>query len=107
MLKDQKKRSSQHSFLSLLSQGEEKVIFIDFDIKIQDFGCGISSENINKLFIDFSKMEESASQNKHGVGLGLSICKNLIEYMSGSVRVQSEEGKGTTFTINFRTHCKV
>jgi len=41
-------------------EANEKAIFINFDIKIQDFGCGISEENLAKLFIDFSKMEESA-----------------------------------------------
>jgi two-component system sensor histidine kinase/response regulator len=57
---------------------------------IQDRGCGISPENIDKLFIDFNKMEESALLNKNGVGLGLSICKSLIEQMCGKVDVKSE-----------------
>ena len=87
--------------VSLLERMQEKALYINFDIKIQDFGCGIPKENINKLFIDFSKIEESASKNKHGVGLGLSICKSLIEQMNGSVKIESEEGHGTTFTINF------
>lgn len=52
-------------------------------------------------------MEESASKNKHGVGLGLSICKSLIELMNGSIRVESIEGQGTTFIITFQTHCTV
>ena len=43
-----------------------------------------------KVFIDFAKMEEHTSVNPHGVGLGLSICKNLIEQMAGSVKVQSK-----------------
>ena len=87
--------------VSLLERMQEKALYINFDIKIQDFGCGIPRDKINKLFIDFSKIEESASQNKHGVGLGLSICKSLIEQMNGSVKIESEEGHGTTFTINF------
>lgn len=52
-------------------------------------------------------MEEHASVNNQGVGLGLSICKTLIEQMAGSVTVESREGVGTTFTIKFRTTCKI
>ena len=43
--------------------------------------------------------------NKNGVGLGLSICKNLIEQMAGSVSVESNVNLGTKFTINFKTTC--
>jgi len=52
-------------------------------------------------------MEESCQQNKYGVGLGLSICKNLIEHMAGSVNVESELNQGTKFTISFKTNCLV
>ena len=47
----------------------------------------MSEESVGKLFIDFNKMEENAQYNKNGVGLGLSICKKLIEHMAGSVTV--------------------
>jgi K+-sensing histidine kinase KdpD len=52
-------------------------------------------------------MEESATLNKNGVGLGLSICKNLIELMGGSVGVDSKLGEGTKFTISLKTTCIV
>lgn len=80
---------------------------VSFDLIIQDFGCGIAPENLGKLFIDFSKMEDSASLNRNGVGLGLSICKILIEHMAGKVDVKSQVGKGTTFTLTFKTTCKL
>lgn len=67
----------------------------------------MSEESLSKLFMDFGKMEENAGMNRSGVGLGLSICKNLIEQMSGSVKVKSKLNEGTTFTINFITTCKV
>ena len=63
----------------------------------------MTEESRSKLFMDFGKMEENANLNRNGVGLGLSICKSLIETMGGSVEVQSEVGKGTTFTIPLRT----
>jgi signal transduction histidine kinase len=67
----------------------------------------MSPESVSKLFIDFNTIEENASVNRNGVGLGLSICKQLIEQMAGSVRVESEIGEGTKFIISFRTTCKI
>jgi signal transduction histidine kinase len=65
----------------------------------------MSSESVDKLFLDFTKLDENSEQNKHGVGLGLSICKNLVEWMGGKVSVESSINKGTTFEINFKTSC--
>lgn len=48
-----------------------------------DDGVGIKDENIDKLFLDFSKLNEHASINRSGTGLGLSICKKIIEKMGG------------------------
>ena len=69
---------------------KEPTHFINFDLSVQDFGFGMSEESVGKLFIDFNKMQESENLNKNGVGLGLSICKNLIENMAGSVKVESK-----------------
>ena len=79
--------------------------YVNFDIIIQDFGAGMSSENLGKLFLDFNKLEDTSGMNKYGIGLGLSICKNLIEQMGGKVSVSSKLNKGTIFTINFKTAC--
>ncbi len=61
---------------------------------------GIKKENLSKLFMDFSKLDEHSKINTQGTGLGLSICKRIIEQMGGTVNVDSKEGEGTTFTIN-------
>ena len=68
-------------------------------IDIEDNGIGISEENINKLFIDFGKLEDNQQMNLQGTGLGLSICKRIIEQMGGQVSVYSEINKGTTFSF--------
>jgi signal transduction histidine kinase len=60
---------------------------------------------MSKLFMDFNKLDENVSMNRHGVGLGLSISKKLIEQMGGNVRVESAIGLGSTFTINFKSSC--
>lgn len=73
--------------------------YIKLQIVIEDNGVGISSPNINKLFMDFSKLNEHSHLNAKGTGLGLSICKNLIEQMGGNIIVESIEGVGTKFII--------
>ena len=53
---------------------------------------GISEENIDKLFIDFGKLNENEEMNLQGTGLGLSICRRIIEQMGGQVSVKSTLG---------------
>ena len=67
----------------------------------------MSQEGVNKLFIDFNKLDENSQRNKQGTGLGLSICKKIIEQMGGSVQVESKVGVGSEFIINVKTKCKV
>jgi len=99
-----RRRSSVASLKSVLLD-QRSTHYVNFDMIVQDFGCGMSQENVNKLFLDFSKLEDNSGMNKHGVGLGLSICKNLIEQMGGKVNVDSKINQGTTFTINFKSSC--
>jgi len=76
-----------------------------FELQFQDFGCGISEEKLDNLFIDFGKLEEHNNINPTGRGLGLSICKQIINNMGGTVSVKSRVGEGTTFTITLNTMC--
>ncbi|CDW85553.1 multi-sensor hybrid histidine kinase [Stylonychia lemnae] len=82
---------------------ENNQYYIDFKIQIKDSGCGISKENINKIFVNFGKLDEHKKINQGGTGLGLSICKSLIELMGGSVKVESEKDVGTTFMMSLKT----
>ena len=77
-----------------------------FDLEIEDQGMGIPADKLDSLFINFCKISEHQSHNPAGVGLGLSICKDLIESMGGSVRVESVVNKGTKFIIRFKTKCQ-
>jgi signal transduction histidine kinase len=61
-------------------------------VEIIDTGVGIKKENLDKLFMDFSRLDEHQSINACGTGLGLSICKKMLEQMGGSVTVDSEVG---------------
>lgn len=63
---------------------------------ISDTGCGISPEFQKKMFQQFSQERPNAAQ---GSGLGLSIVKNIVDMMKGSIQVESGSGKGTSFSI--------
>ena len=62
-------------------------------VSISDNGCGISEENRPKIF------EPLFTTRARGIGLGLAMSKNLVEANGGSIEVESEEGKGSTFTV--------
>jgi len=62
---------------------------------IEDTGIGIPAEQIHKLFKPFSQADTSTSRNYGGSGLGLSICKSLVESMGGSIKLKSTESVGT------------
>ena len=58
---------------------ESKDKFVRLKIEIIDSGVGIKKENIDKLFMEFGKLDEHSKVNAQGTGLGLSICKRMIE----------------------------
>jgi signal transduction histidine kinase len=54
---------------------------------------------MDKLFEPFSQLETGFTRNYEGTGLGLSICSKLVEILGGTIRVESEWGKGSAFTF--------
>lgn len=68
-------------------------------ISVEDTGRGIKPEQLDKLFVRFSRLEEDRNTTTEGTGLGLAITKHILELMGGKVTVQSVYGRGSKFTI--------
>ncbi|MBI4812721.1 sensor histidine kinase [Candidatus Falkowbacteria bacterium] len=67
---------------------------------VKDNGIGIAPENINKLFAKFYRIKTRKTASVEGTGLGLFICKEIVERMQGKIWVSSELGKGSTFSFS-------
>ena len=72
---------------------------VSVEIIVTDTGIGIKPDKLNKIFERFEQAEDYVSRKYGGTGLGLSIVKELVELQNGSIEVESEWGKGTTFKI--------
>lgn len=71
----------------------------DLEIAVIDTGKGISQEKLDLIFKAFEQGDLDAGEGYGGTGLGLSITRNLLKLMGGRIEVESEVGKGTTFTV--------
>ena len=72
-------------------------------VSVSDSGTGIAEEDQSKLFTRFGKLHRTANQNHEGIGLGLTIVKQIVEASDGSVSFFSEGvGKGSTFSFSMK-----
>ncbi len=67
---------------------------------VKDSGIGIDNADKDKLFQSFSQVDASISRKYGGTGLGLNICKQLVELMGGTIEVESEKNRGSTFSFS-------
>ena len=91
---------TEKGFVSLIVYSEildENTINLFIDV--MDSGRGIKKENIDKLFGDYIQLDFEKNRYIEGTGLGLAISKNIVTAMNGSISVDSEYGKGSTFTV--------
>ncbi|MBN1926871.1 MAG: response regulator, partial [Prolixibacteraceae bacterium] len=69
------------------------------EIIVKDTGCGISPENLDRLFDRFFQVTQVKSHTNSGTGIGLSLVKSLVEMMHGTIDVNSSPGKGSEFKV--------
>ena len=71
-----------------------------FRFIVADNGYGMSQEYLQNIFQAFTREEDSVTNKIQGTGLGMAITKNLLDLMGGKISVESEKGKGSTFTVD-------
>ncbi len=70
-------------------------------LEVRDFGAGIAAQNLPHVFERFFREDPSRSRETGGAGLGLSICKSIVEGAGGTIEIQSEKSVGTVVTARF------
>jgi len=75
---------------------EDRVMLI---FKVSDTGQGMTQEEISDMFNEYTRFNVETNRTTEGTGLGMSITKHLIRLMNGEIYVESEPGKGSTFTV--------
>ena len=70
-----------------------------YEFRIKDNGIGMSQEFVQKIFSPFERERTSTVSRTQGTGLGMAITKNIVDMMGGTIEVQTEQGKGTEFTV--------
>ncbi len=79
--------------------------YATYEFRIKDNGAGMSKEYIKHIFDPFSREKSSTKSGIQGTGLGMAICKNIVDMMSGTIEVNSEVGKGSEFIVTLI--CKI
>ena len=74
----------------------------DFIVSVEDTGQGMKPEDIENLFSPYERIDEKVNRKIEGTGLGMSICKQLLELMGSKMEVTSEYGKGSVFSFKIR-----
>lgn len=73
-----------------------------YEFRVSDTGIGMSPEFAKTVFDPFTREQTSTVSGIQGTGLGMAITKNIVDLMGGSISVESEQGKGTTFTVEIK-----
>ena len=89
-----------HSSAQGSGQADENEMWLS--ASICDTGIGIRPEDLKKLFSEYNQVDTKANRKIEGTGLGLSITKKLLEMMDGEIKVESEYGKGSVFSVKLK-----
>ncbi len=93
------KFTPQGQSIQLKASSKKENLYDILTLRVSDTGEGIEANQITKLFDRFLQVTESRKHKRAGTGIGLSMVKSLVEIMYGTISVESEPGKGSSFTI--------
>jgi len=96
------KYTKQGSVTLTVGSVREKDSDVWLSITVSDTGIGIKEDDLKKLFSEYNQVDTKANRKIEGTGLGLSITKRMVEFMGGTITVESEYGKGTSFHVCIR-----
>jgi PAS domain S-box-containing protein len=97
------KFTNTNGFIYVTSEENESFV----TIKVKDTGVGIDEENSGKLFKPDSSYSTDGTAHEKGTGLGLVLCKELVEKQGGEIRVESKKGHGSTFSFSLPKKSKL
>ncbi len=86
----------------ILQKGNAPDGFASYEFQVKDTGMGMSKEFLEHVFEPFEREKTSTVSGIQGTGLGMAITKNIVDMMGGVITVVSEEGKGSTFTVDLQ-----
>jgi two-component system phosphate regulon sensor histidine kinase PhoR len=69
------------------------------EFSVRDFGLGIASEHLTRIFERFYRVDKARSRESGGTGLGLAIARHMVEMQGGTIRAESELGAGSNFLV--------
>ncbi len=75
--------------------------YASYEFRVKDTGIGMGREFLQHVFEPFEREQTTTVSGIQGTGLGLTITKNIVDMMGGTITVESEEGKGSEFTVSF------
>ena len=72
---------------------------VKIELVVDDTGIGIKPEDVDRLFKEFAQLDSSVRRRHEGTGLGLALSRKIVELQGGTIGVESEFGRGSTFTV--------
>ncbi len=79
----------------------------DVLVAVRDTGVGIAPEQLGRVFEEFAQVHKTGDPGNKGWGLGLAICRRLVNALGGSITLESAPGRGSVFTVCLPSHCVV
>ena len=90
---------TKEGYILLSIKGQKVEDKCQLIIRVEDSGIGMTQADVDMLYNKFERFDMDENVNIQGTGLGMAITKGLVELMNGEIKVKSEYGKGTTFTV--------